>query len=136
MTRAQDLTAVGEGLAAGCLSLGVTEVTPERTAVERAFCAAWRAWPYAHRFSSVQASETRNDIVQQVIRRSERCRLSYLAGWHVNGALVPYLRRNWSLEDLEELLEEHTAVPWSGWQRLAELFIDNLASGQYRQQRA
>lgn len=52
MTKAMQETTVGEGLALGCLSLGIIAVTSNKMDVEFAFGRAWRNWPQADRFRS------------------------------------------------------------------------------------
>lgn len=79
-SKAQQQTTVGEGLAVGCLALGVVGVTTEKMAVEFAFRKAWRSWAYAVRFPVINAGPSRDDIVHVIGDSAER-RSPYAAAW-------------------------------------------------------
>lgn len=120
-TKATDQTDIGQGLAVGCLVLGVTAVTSGKQALEFAFRRAWRDWPHAREFRFVHADIARNDIVL-ILRKSARRRGAYLGAWELERWARPYLAEGTTLAAAEELLPEWTGVPWSSWLELAEAF--------------
>ena len=125
MTRATDLAAVGQGLAAGCLSLGALGVTSSKLALEFAFGRAWRSWPPASRFPTIKARVDRNDVLR-IVRDLERRRSAYIATWVDEGPwLRPQLRASWDLTDAAEMLADEGAS-WDEWLSLAQRFLDGL----------
>jgi hypothetical protein len=133
-TKATDHTDVGQGLAVGCLALGVTAVTSGSQALEFAFGRAWRGWPRARDFRFVHADIARNDIVL-ILRRSARRRPPLLAAWELKRWATPYLFEGTTLADAEELLPEWTGVPWSSWLELAEAFTAEFKDDEMRRAR-
>jgi hypothetical protein len=126
MTKATQETAVGEGLAVGCLALGVTGVTSARVDVDLSFSHAWRNWPSAHIFPVVKASLDRNDL-RRILHDSANRRWSMLAAWECGRWYEPYLRSDWT-EEAGESLADNTGVGLEDWTELARLFIERLGT--------
>jgi diphthamide biosynthesis methyltransferase len=78
MTKATQETAVGEGLAVGCLALGVTGVSSARVDVNLSLSHAWRNWPPARVFTVVKASLDRKDT-RRILHDSANRRWSMVA---------------------------------------------------------
>ncbi|MBF0686965.1 MAG: hypothetical protein IR158_04255 [Cellulomonas sp.] len=130
-TRVNQLTNLGQGLAVGCLALGVTAITRTKMTIEFAFGHAWRPWLYSRRFPQVRA-DRRNDIYFEIIGRSERRQGATIAAWDLHGevGVEPYLKGAWTLDDAQDLMPTYTGVPWSGWLDLAERFVGDLGDDQ------
>jgi hypothetical protein len=127
MSRPTELAMIGQGLAAGCISHGVTAVTANKMELEPAFRRAWRGWRMARRYGSIRADFNRNDA-QMIIRDCHRRQSAYLATWVDGGGwYIPELRGEWDLADAEHLLSVYTdGAPWADWINLSGVFIDEL----------
>jgi hypothetical protein len=130
-TKAQQLKAVGEGLAVACLMLGHHELPANKMNVELAFQRAWRSWPHAGRFPSVRADLERNHIYRQVMDDSARRRQPIIAFWDVDRTLRPQLQEGFSMDDAGELLQEFHDIPTTAWVELAQIFTGALLEWQY-----
>lgn len=133
-TRVTDLTDVGQGLAAGCLAIGVVGVTSGKQAVEFAFGRAWRRWEYAPRFRFIRADIQRNDILH-IIHKSERRRGGHIAAWSRGRWFEPYFREGQDVAAAAEVLPEWTDVPWPAWVQLAEAFVSELKDDEIVRER-
>lgn len=129
LTKAQQETAVGEGLAVGCLALGITAVTSNKMAVEFAFIRAWREWAWALLFPVVHASHGRNDLLR-ILCASPRRRGAFVAEWSSEGTWVPLLRGGLNVDEAGDLLQGSTGVPPIGWTDLAQAFVDDLGTNE------
>jgi hypothetical protein len=125
-TKAQQLKAVGEGLAVGCLMLGHHELPANKMNVELAFQRAWRSWPHAGRFPSVRADLERNHIYWQIMDNSARRRQPTIAFWDVGRTLHPQLQEGFDMDDAKDLLPKFHDLPIAAWVELAQLFTDAL----------
>jgi hypothetical protein len=125
MTKATQETAVGEGVAVGCLALGVTAITSARVDVDLSFSYAWRNWPSSRVFPVVKASLDRNDL-RRILHDSANRRWSMLAAWECGRMYEPYLRSDWTIEEAGESLAENTGVGLEAWMELARLFVERL----------
>lgn len=125
LTKAAQETAVGEGLAVGCLALEVIAVTAEKMAVEFAFRRAWRDWEWSSPFPAIHASHARNDLLR-ILRASPRRRGAIIAAWSSGRVYEPHLRGDWNLAEAGEILESATGVPLRGWMELARAFTEDL----------
>jgi hypothetical protein len=125
MSKAVQQTAVGEGLALGCIALQRESFNGQKTSIELAFRHAWRAWEHSGRFPAVRADNHRDDLLG-IIRRSPRRRSAQLSGWATEWPFVPVLADGWEIDDVAELLASQTGVPLSGWESLARLFLERL----------
>lgn len=126
LTKARQQTAVGEGLAIGCIALGHTELSANKMAVEFAFQRAWRDWPQARMFPQIRAGLDRNDIYYQIMGRSGNRQGPRLAYWNVGRTLRPQLSEGSDMEDAEDLIEKFYELPMSAWANLARAFCDDL----------
>jgi hypothetical protein len=125
MTKATQETAVGEGLAVGCLALGVTGVSSARVDVNLSFSHAWRNWPPARVFTVVKASLDRNDI-RRILHGSANRRWSMVAAWECGRWHEPDLRSDWTIEEAGESLADNTGVGLDAWTELARVFVERL----------
>lgn len=118
---------VSQGLAAGCLALGVTAVTSNKLSLEFAFQRAWREWSGSHGFRFIHTGLERNDITG-LLHRSERRRGPILAAWATVGPTwEPYLRGTYDLDDAADLLPKfESSISWEQWLELAGLFVAAL----------
>jgi len=128
MTKAAQETAVGEGLALGLVALGVDSFNGSKMSVEFAFQRAWRNWPHRGRFPAVHADVALNDLLR-IIGKSEGRRSAHLSGWAAQWPFVAYVREDWKVEEVGELLESSSGVALNAWIELARAFIDDLQSG-------
>ncbi|MBN9799255.1 hypothetical protein DMP15_18595 [Pseudonocardia sp. UM4_GMWB1] len=132
LTKAQQETIVGEGLALGLLAVGVVAVTSGKQAVEFAFGRAWRSWTHRSKFPQVRMEIARNDVLR-IMRDSERRRGSALAYWATGGAWYePVQRADWSVEEDGEVLGENSGIPFAQWVALAEAIVAELKDDQVR----
>ncbi len=70
LSKATQETAVGEGLALGCVALEVDAVEGSKMDLEFAFRRAWRSWPYHSTFAVVRADVARDDLLR-ILGKSE-----------------------------------------------------------------
>ncbi len=124
LSKAKQGTIVAEGLALGCVALGVDLVPGSKVDLEFAFRRAWRAWPYRSAFPAVRADVERDDLLS-LLRKSEGRRSAHLTGWSSEWPFRPYKLDNWTAEDVADLLLGD--VPLAGWKHLASTFLADLA---------
>ena len=115
MTKALDESMVGQGLAVACLALGVTGVTSDRIAFERAFRHAWRDWPHVRQFPTIRADFERSSI-GRIVHKSAGRRGPLLAAWESGRWLTPYLVDGAELAYAVDLIptltaQENVAIP-------------------------
>lgn len=125
LSKAMQETAVGEGLALGCVALGVDAIEGSKMDLELAFRHAWRAWPCRSTFPQVHADAERDDLLR-ILNKSEGRRSAHLSGWASQWPFVPYVAEAWTVEDVAEILQGSTGVPFAGWIELARSFVDDL----------
>lgn len=126
MTKAAQQTYVGEGLAIGCLALGVVAIVSDKMDVEFSFRHAWRNWSHASRFPQVRASAERDDIMR-ILDSSLGRRGAHLAQWVVTGPeFEPSLRQDWEFDEFREHLAEFSGVGLDGWVDLARTFTGRM----------
>ncbi len=130
-TTAQQETMLGQGLAVGCLSLGVTAVTSDKAVVEESFTRTWEHWPLASIFPSIQFTEDSQNLVG-ILAGSAGRRRHDMAHWSCEGDLHPQLGPQWSLEEAGDVLDRVTGVPHSAWTELADAFVHRLGSERIR----
>ncbi len=123
LSKAQQGTTVGEGLALGCVALGVDLVEGSKVDLEFAFRRAWRGWPYRFNFPAVRADVGRDDLLS-LLDKSEGRRSAHLTGWSSQWPFQPYKLGNWTVEDVADLLPG--GVPLAGWKHLASTFLAEL----------
>ncbi|WP_427130253.1 hypothetical protein [Pseudarthrobacter sp. S9] len=127
-SKAQQQTAIGEGLAIGCLALGAESVTSAKVEIEFAFRKAWRNWPHAGKFPAVHADVYRDDITR-ILHDSKGRTDASAAAWEFGGSeYVPFIRQDWPFEELADSAGEDFGVNLDGWKELAKAFMDDLNS--------
>lgn len=132
LSRARQETAVGQGLAVGCLALGVVAVTANKLTLELAFERAWRDWPSAGLFPVVRASLERNDL-PRILRDSAGRRGGGIAWWECGREWVPVLGKGFDdAREAGDALETGTDVPLGDWRLLARDFTAALGQGHVR----
>ncbi len=120
-TKAQQHTAVGEGLALGAWMLGVERVNGDKTRLELDFRAAWREWPYAHHFTTVKAGPAQDDVLH-ILRDSASRRGVVLAHWEGAWPFVPTLHvEGWDAREVAEKIMDE--VPAQAWADLVRLWL-------------
>jgi hypothetical protein len=124
-SKAQQERAVGEGLAVGCLSIGVEAIRAQKMTVELAFRHAWRNWSYASQFPTVHASAERDDLMR-ILRDSAGRRSSIVAEWDCGRELRPGLRSDWEVVEAAATLESDTGVPLHGWEELTNTWTERI----------
>ncbi len=113
LSKADQETAVGQGLALGCVALEGESFNTAKMTVELAFVHAWRSWSSRSHFPAVRAKLSRNDLLR-IISKSPRRRSTHLTGWSNEWPFVPFISEHWSIKDVAELLEGQTKVPSPG----------------------
>jgi hypothetical protein len=106
-------------------------VSANRQFVQSSFVRAWREWPEARRFPSIQASVPRNDVIS-ILNASANRRRPILAAWETGAEYVPYLLVDWPVEEVGEVLEESTGVGLEAWKNLARRFIESMGEDKVR----
>ena len=129
-SKAQQETAIGEGLAIGCMALDVPAVKSAKMGVEFAFMRAWRSWPHAAKFPAIRADLDRNAITR-ILHDSQGRRNAHAAAWETAGReYVPFAKQDWSMEDLADSAGRDFSVDLEAWKELAQAFMDDL-NGQH-----
>ncbi|MGI8723031.1 MAG: hypothetical protein ACR2JG_12480 [Geodermatophilaceae bacterium] len=129
LSKATQETAVGEGLAVGCVALEVDAIEGSKMDLEFAFRRAWRSWPYRSTFPVVRAVVARDDLLR-ILGKSGGRRSAHLSGWASQWPFVPYVAESWTVEDVAEILRGSTGVPLAGWVELAQAILDELPHDQ------
>jgi hypothetical protein len=123
MTRTRQLTTAGEGLAVGLLSVDAPAIPTDTAAA--AFRYGWSRWAHASAFPQVRADMFRNDILLQLVGRSERRRGLVVAAWTQDAELHPYLCDDtMSCEEAADFLRGECGFDLAGWQQLATLMLE------------
>lgn len=131
-SKAGQETAVGQGLAVGCLALGVVAVTANKLTLELAFERAWRDWPSAGLFPVVRASLERNDL-PGILRDSAGRRGGGIAWWACGREWVPVLGAGFDdAREAGDALETGTDVPVGDWRMLARDLVAALGQEHVR----
>lgn len=131
-SKAGQETAVGQGLAVGCLALGVVAIAASKFDVERAFERAWREWPSAGLFPVVRASLERNDL-PRILRDSAGRRGGGIAWWNCGREWVPVLGEGFDdAREAGDALETGTDVLLGDWRVLARDLVSALGEDLVR----
>ncbi|MGC7100691.1 hypothetical protein ACPZ19_38960 [Amycolatopsis lurida] len=127
MTPTRQQAAVGEGLALGCIALGVEQLRYDRFRVELAFRQAWRQWPSSSRFPQIRVDLGRSHIMPIVIKSPRRS--GSVAAWSRGRVLTPYLTGVCDgVEDAADILKVSCGVELVAWARLAREFTRLLGA--------
>ena len=126
LTSVRQRTEVGEGLAVGCLVVGIAAVADDHGALDTAFAFTFADWPWSTRYPTVLRA--RRPVLPPVLQESTSRRTLTVAQWIPSrGLYVPQLRDDaWDLTGACTAIEEATAVPARRWCDLAEAFVDDL----------
>lgn len=124
-SKSQQEIALGEGLAVGCLAVGIAAFTSRASAVDAAFRQTWRDWSWSPLFPLIQATLSKNDL-RQVLSLSSRRRGPIVAEWACGREFKPVLLGDHDVKEAAVLLEEMYEVPLEGWTELAWAFVENF----------
>jgi hypothetical protein len=124
-TKARQQTIVGEGLALGCVGVGLVEFSDHKMTIELSLEQAWRDWQYRDFFPAVHVGIARNDLLG-IVHRSPRRRGPRVAGWAGEWPFLPYVEDGLELAEAGDVLEGESGVPLSGWLQLANTFRARL----------
>lgn len=133
LSKAVQQTVVGEGLAAGCLRIGVIGVPASSAELDAGFRRAWAKFAYAETtFPAIKATLARNDV-QTILSMSSR-RHSAVAVWHDQGAWwsPEVTQTDWTPDDVVDHLSEVYEVTPTAWDNLAGDLADALGRGRMR----
>lgn len=120
----QQVKAVVIGMALGVLAQGVDAVT-SKMSLEFAFNHAWRRWPKAGRFSSINGHNPGN-LFWIGLSKSEGRKLA-CAAWDLDRWCSPYIVYDeWTVEEALELHADDTDVTAQDWIELGRLFVGRL----------
>ncbi|GAA3596740.1 hypothetical protein GCM10022198_20890 [Klugiella xanthotipulae] len=128
LTKTRQHTIVGEGLALGCLAVGIEGLSNNKLTIDRAFRFAWVRWEYSKRFPGLNAGPRFDDILAILEKSSGRTGKPVAAfraepGW----GFVPYLTATVSnVTEAGARLEETSGIPLTAWKALAELTATGL----------
>ena len=112
-----------QGLALGCLALGVDELPADKAGAEEAFEQAWSTWPHARSFPSVSV----HDFYGYVNKSSRRN--GVIAAWAWGESLVPYVAIDgWDTAEALDTFVEGEPIPAEEWVALARVFVDSLTA--------
>lgn len=112
LTKAQQETALGEGLALGAMILGVDAVNGNKTTLELDFRAAWRAWPHSSKLPAIDAGPSKDSLFP-VLRKSVGRSTHHVAEWHGTWPFVPVILQDWTVNELADSIHEDiTADSW------------------------
>lgn len=126
-TAREQKAALGAGLAVGCLTLGIAEISADQPAIEVAFARAWSTWPWASRFPAVQATVADREVVG-ILNDSAANSTPGVAHWWCDHGYLPQMREHWPVTRAGDHMERDTriGVPYRGWVELAQTFVDGL----------
>lgn len=120
----QQVRHVVEGLALGVLANGIGAVTSNKMTQELAFNAAWRRWPNADKFPSVDGHDPGN-LIWIGIGKSER-RRGARAAWARGQWSRPYVtHEDWTVEECLELHADERGAT-SSWIELGRLYLERF----------
>jgi hypothetical protein len=123
-TKAQQQTALGEGLALGAVLAGVEGVNGNKTTLELDFRAAWRDWPYASKFPAVKAGPSQDDVFR-IMGKSANRSTPHVAEWSGAWPFVPVIIHDWSADELADSI--HEQVPAEAWLNLVRDWLQRTA---------
>ena len=89
VTKAQQETALGAGLALGAVMLRIESVTGNKMSLELDFRAAWRDWSYTKYFPHVKAGPVHDDVLR-ILQKSATRRGTRVAMWERSWPFVPW----------------------------------------------
>ena len=125
LSKADQRTIVGDGLAVGCHDIGVTAVTARKLELELSFNHAWRSFPLAtSMFRQIKGDLTRCDIVA-IIADSPRRRWSRVE-WYQEGAWWLPEWASVDVDDVADSLTELYGIERSRWTELAQPLVERL----------
>ncbi|WGD38245.1 hypothetical protein [Lysinibacter sp. HNR] len=130
LTKNRQQTIIGEGLALGCLDVGIEGLSANEVTISRAFRYAWVRWDYAKRFPAINAGPRYDDILTIMESSATRQGKPVAAfrpepGW----GFVPFLRKTVpTVEEAAARLHETSGIPLTAWRALAELTAKGLIS--------
>ena len=128
MTRATDLTTVGDGLPLGCLAMKIPEIPAAKWKLEAAFEHAWTAWEGRETFPSIKSGLDRNDIMV-LINNADRRPNSRLFWNQVGAHHEPRFRRERDqIDDVQHALRATSGIRLDQWTSLAMLFANELGT--------
>lgn len=123
MTKDNQWKTTIQGLALGCLVIGVDELPGKKMNAEFAFSRAWRSWTHAAVFPSVSP-----DDFFIYLGKSSR-RNGAFGAWNWGQALEPYVAiEGWEPDEALEAFADEKSVPSEAWAALARMFIDDLTA--------
>jgi hypothetical protein len=127
LSRAQrrELNLVNEGLAIGCLSLGLQSVRPDEQLLIKALRQSWERWPHAHKFPALTRGTLRlaEVLCEEMVRQNRRIRSADQAFWRrsADGAWLHPVKAHPNPQVGEALQgQASTSMHWDG---LAASFI-------------
>ncbi|MFI9452590.1 hypothetical protein [Amycolatopsis sp. NPDC052450] len=123
----QQVKHVVEGVALGVLAAGVEALTSTKMALELSFNQAWRRWPPAADFPSLRGPDPGNLFWGGLHRSAGRQWAS--AAWENDRRWVrPYLRGGWSLDELDDCLEDFAdeRATANDWREFGRLYLERF----------
>lgn len=130
-SKAQQETAVGQGLAVGCLALGVVAVTADKLTVELAFARAWRAWPSAAVPGRTDVARRQRPPANPQVERWPQRRRHRLVGNRPGSGSRSWVPAS-KTSAMQATLAVGTDVPPAEWASLAHGFVTALGSAHIR----
>lgn len=125
-SKATQETEVAQGLALGALMLGVDSITGKKPTLEYAFRDAWRNWPHAGRYPTIQTGPTHDDVFR-VMDKSMRPPRNNLVHWESQWPYRPARLVDWDDQDLAEVINED--IPAGQWAALVQSWLSNRRVG-------
>ncbi len=124
-TNDQQVQEIVEGLGIGLLTLGVQRVASGKMNLELAFSHAWRAWPHAHAYPSIERAPKPDNLFWIGIQKSVRRRRPTVA-WtsDADSYVIELVHEDWTPENAVDLISER---PLDHWVLLADPFYSQLA---------
>ncbi|OZC91751.1 hypothetical protein CH254_04535 [Rhodococcus sp. 06-412-2C] len=122
--------AVSEGAALGVVLCGKYSLPADESALDSAFTAAWRRWPYAHAFPQVGIDIRNGKNGYLVLTRADAAKQTSNFYWHVDGdELTICPRPQWRHSQLDESIaasEIEGDIPVRGWYDLGNGLLQRL----------
>lgn len=134
ITPARQRNAVSEGMALGLVLSGHAAFRFNKFAVDLAFDAAFRSWPYADRYPQVGTDLRKGSDGVRVMTHATESKKVWVLFWDTSGREIQIFARqhDWNPDDDEDvsyaLRMIDGDVPRSGWVSLAQSFLTELGA--------
>lgn len=130
MSKADQHAVINDGLAIGCIQLGVTGITPNKQYLDMAFSHALRDFPVRNRFLQV-----RPDSIHGILHGNPRRKLAHVVWQRGDKWWWPDFTRGFDADEADELadlIERVHHIQAGVWRAFGRLFVESLRGPERR----